>query len=200
MWPILGGPALNNGMRKFLMAIAPYTDLNDVVVLGSAILSPITGKDPINIDGTTASSDDIEAAKMGLLLPAISGSGAKKAIGAAEDAGGKYFRYIGKEEAEIIKKTGEIPNRKESGVLKDVFFSDKEYKTAGRAKTHLQLENKPSYKVEIDPKNLTDPTPFKKVNPSDHPIWGIGNGREATTKSPIIVDPNKVTPLKGGGY
>jgi RHS repeat-associated protein len=85
MWPILGGPALNNGMRKFLMSIAPYTDLNDVVVLGSSLLSPITGKDPINIDGTTASPEDVEAAKMGILLPAMSGSGAKRLMGEAEE-------------------------------------------------------------------------------------------------------------------
>jgi len=85
MWPILGGPSLNNGMRKFLMAIAPYSDLNDVVFLGSSLLSPITGKDPKNIDGTTASPEDVEAAKMGLLLPAMSGSGAKKTIDAAGD-------------------------------------------------------------------------------------------------------------------
>lgn len=77
-WPILGGPILNEGTKKFLTKIAPYTDLNDAVVLVSAILSPITGKNPINIDGTIATNDDIEAAKMGLLLPAISGSGAEK--------------------------------------------------------------------------------------------------------------------------
>ena len=83
---IVGGPALTNGMSKFLMAIAPYTDLNDVVVLGSAILSPITGKGAINIDGTPATDNDIEAAKMGLFLPVISGSGTNKILGKAEGA------------------------------------------------------------------------------------------------------------------
>jgi RHS repeat-associated protein len=67
------------------LKMATYTDLNDVVVLVSSLLSPITGKDPINIDGTTASPEDVEAAKMGLLLPAMSGSGVKKTIDAAED-------------------------------------------------------------------------------------------------------------------
>jgi RHS repeat-associated protein len=197
-WPILGGPILNEGTKKFLTKIAPYTDLNDAVVLVSAILSPITGKNPINIDGTIATNDDIEAAKMGLLLPAISGSGAKKAIGTVENTGKKYFRYVGKGEADIIKKTGEIPNTKSSGELKNIYFSDKEYKTSGRAKTHLQLENKPTHKVQIDPENVGDATPFKRVNPSDNPQWGIGGGREATTNKPIKVDPKKVSLLKGG--
>jgi len=67
------------------LKIATYTDLNDVVVLVSSLLSPITGKDPINIDGTTASPEDVEAAKMGLLLPAMSGSGAKRLMGEADE-------------------------------------------------------------------------------------------------------------------
>ncbi|MEA4937538.1 MAG: RHS repeat-associated core domain-containing protein, partial [Paludibacter sp.] len=55
---ILGGPALNEGM----ISILPYTDLNDVWVLGSAILSTFTDIQPQNIDGSPASGQDIEAA------------------------------------------------------------------------------------------------------------------------------------------
>ncbi|MCX6221336.1 MAG: RHS repeat-associated core domain-containing protein [Bacteroidia bacterium] len=91
------------------LKMATYTDLNDVVVLISSLLSPITGKGPINIDGTPASPNDVEAAEMGIFMPVISGSGAKKVIGAAE------------------------------GIIEDVSTATKINKNANKAEGHFML-------------------------------------------------------------
>jgi len=199
---ILGGPALNIGMGKVLATIINNSDLQDAYTLGSALFSPFTGNAPTRFEITTdnygvfngvnfypVSSDDIEAAKSGLLMPVVSGGTVNK----TEKA---YYRYVGEGEKNVIEKTGEIPNINTEGKLKDIFFTDKEYKTAGKAKTHNQLPSKPSYKVEINPKDVNGKTDFKKVNPSDNPQWGKGKGREATTKNSIKVYPNKITRLK----
>lgn len=118
---------------------------------------------------------------------------ANKAVNSNADT---YYRYVGEGEAKAIIKTGEIPNVDAKGNPKDIYMTDRNYKTAGKAKTHNQLPNKPSYKVEIDPKNVNGQTPFKRVDPADNPQWGVGGGRESTTPNPIKVDPKKITPLK----
>jgi hypothetical protein len=112
-------------------------------------------------------------------------------------AGGKYYRYVGEGEAQVIRKTGRIPNVDMAGNPKKIYFSNRSYRTAGRAKTHNQLPNKPTYRVEIDPSDVTDRTPFTRVNPSDNPQWGAGGGVEATTRYSIPVDPGRITRLKG---
>jgi YD repeat-containing protein len=109
---------------------------------------------------------------------------------------GTYYRYVGDKEAKTIKKTGKIPNIDEKGNPKNIYITDRKYETAGKAKSHNQLPNKPTHRVEIDPKNVSDQTPFKRIDPSDNPQWGVGKGRESTTPNPIKVDPKKVTPLK----
>lgn len=99
----------------------------------------------------------------------------------------------------VIRKTGKIPNVDRELNPKDVYFTDRLYKTAGRAKTHNQLPSKPVYRIEIDPSNVPNRTPFTKVNPSDNPQWGIGRGVEATTRDSISVDPSSLIRLKGAG-
>jgi len=59
------------------------------------------------------------------------------------------------------------------------------------------MRTKPTYKVEIDPANVPNRTPFTKVE--GKPKWGIGGGVEATTKDPIPVNPSKITKLKRSG-
>ncbi|HEB92382.1 MAG TPA: RHS repeat-associated core domain-containing protein, partial [Gammaproteobacteria bacterium] len=110
----------------------------------------------------------------------------------------KFYRYVGEGEAEVIRRTGKIPNVDAAGNLKDVYITNRLYKTAGRAKTHNQLPSKPLYRIEIDPANVPSRTPFTKVNPDDNPKWGIGGGIEATTKDAIPVDPAMLIKLKGG--
>ncbi len=100
-------------------------------------------------------------------------------------------------EKAVIDKTGKIPNVDAAGNPKNIYITDKNYKTAGRAKTHNQLPNKPSYKVEIDP-SVVGPTEFKKVNSWDNPDWGLGGGNEAIKTDPIPVDKSKITKLKVG--
>jgi hypothetical protein len=55
------------------------------------------------------------------------------------------------------------------------------------------------YRVEIEPDNVTNLTPFTRVNPLDNPKLGVGGGVEATTNEAIPVDPNTLTRLKGTG-
>jgi hypothetical protein len=104
-----------------------------------------------------------------------------------------YYRYVGKEEAEDIMKKGIITTEgKHEG---KIYFTDRYYKTAGRAKTHLQLPKKPSYRVKIDPKDVKHHTPFKKVY--EYKQYGKGGGTEATTTEPIKVNPKHIEKLKG---
>jgi len=77
---LLGGPTLNNGMKKLGALLLPLSDFNDLVVVGSAILSTFTNIKPINIDGSPADGRDIDAATKGLLLPVVSGSALRKPI------------------------------------------------------------------------------------------------------------------------
>ncbi len=109
-----------------------------------------------------------------------------------------FYRYIGEEEFHIIKRTGKIPNIDKSGNYKKIYYTNHNYKTAGRAKTHNQLRSKPKYRVEIDPSNVPDHKSFSWINPSDNPQWGIGGGVESTTSNSIIVDISNITLLKGG--
>ncbi len=109
-----------------------------------------------------------------------------------------YYRYVSKRETEIIRRTGEIPDVNPRGEPKDIYLTDRKYKTAGRAKTHLQLPYKPDYRVEIDPENVKNPTPLRRIQPTDNPQWGTGGGTESITKEPIEVDLNKIIRLKGG--
>ncbi|MES9964917.1 MAG: hypothetical protein ABW116_15415 [Candidatus Sedimenticola sp. 20ELBAFRAG] len=109
----------------------------------------------------------------------------------------KLYRYVGEGEAKAIRNSGEIPNVDRAGNPKDVYITNRQYETAGRAKTHNQLPSKPVYRVEIDPADVPNRTPFTKVNPGDNPQWGVGGGVEATTKDAIPVDPSTLTRLKG---
>lgn len=79
-----------------------------------------------------------------------------------------------------------------------VYYTNRKYVTAGRAKTHNQLPSKPKYRVEIDPANIPDHKAFTKINPEDNPQWGIGGGVESTTSNSIPVDISTITKLKGG--
>jgi hypothetical protein len=109
-----------------------------------------------------------------------------------------YYRYVSIHEAEIIRRTGEIPNINPRGEPKDIYITDRKYETAGRAKTHLQLPYKPAYRIEIQPDNVKDPTPMRKIEPADNPQWGNGGGTESITKAVIRVNPSQLVQLKGG--
>lgn len=109
----------------------------------------------------------------------------------------KYYRYVNEDEANKIKKTGKIPNKTIEDKQKKVYITDKKYETSGRAKTHLQLPQKPSYRVEIDPKKVKNKTNLRKINSDENPQWGKGGGTEATTNEAIEVDTSKIKKLKG---
>jgi len=123
----------------------------------------------------------------------------KSADDAATGASKKYYRYLDEGEANVIRNTGEIPNTNKYGDPKDIFITDRRYETAGGAKTYNQLPTKPEYRIEIDPENVTNRTPFTKVEPTHHPEWGKGGGVEAITKDPIPVNPDDLVRLKGAG-
>lgn len=111
--------------------------------------------------------------------------------------GDKLYRYMSETEAQIARKTGSIPNTNAAGAPKNIYITDRLYTTAGRAKTHLQLPEKPVYGVEIDPKNVTGLSKVTRVEPTANPKWGAGGGTEATTPNSIPIDPSKITRLKG---
>jgi RHS repeat-associated protein len=140
-----------------------------------------------------------EASKFAFAITSFAGTlAARTNIMAANKAQKqKYYRYVGEGEAEVIRRTGKIPNVDKYGNPKDVYFTNRLYKTAGRAKIHNQLPNKPVYRIEIDPANVPNRTPFTKINPTDNPQWGIGGGVEASTKDSIIVDIYTLIILKG---
>jgi RHS repeat-associated protein len=106
--PGFGPTFISVANLNIFLKIATYTDVNDLVVLGSSLLSPITGTGPINADGTPATSDDVQAAEMGLFIPLASGSGAKKAINAAEDI---------VEDASTVSKINKNANNAESNFM-----------------------------------------------------------------------------------
>jgi len=116
---------------------------------------------------------------------------------ATNKASGRFYRYVGEGEAAAIRRSGEIPNVDRLGNSKDVYFTDRLYQTAGRAKTYNQLRSKPTYRIEIDPANVSNRSPFTRVNPGDNPQWGVGGGVEATTRNAIPVDPSTLTRLRG---
>jgi RHS repeat-associated protein len=68
--------------------VLTFTDLNDIAVVGSAIVTTFTGGEARHIDGTIATSEDIDMAKNGLFLPAVSGSAFKKVGDAVDKATG----------------------------------------------------------------------------------------------------------------
>jgi len=109
----------------------------------------------------------------------------------------RLYRYVSEGEAEVIRRTGKIPNVDRSGNPKDVFLTPRRYQTAGRAKTHNQLPERPSYRVEVDPQEVPNRTPIRRVEPSDNPQWGRGGGLETTTPDEIRVDPDTLVKLKG---
>jgi hypothetical protein len=83
---------------------------------------------------------------------------------ATNKASGRFYRYVGEGEAAAIRRSGEIPNVDRLGNSKDVYFTDRLYQTAGRAKTYNQLPSKPAYRIEIDPANVSNRSPFTRVN------------------------------------
>jgi hypothetical protein len=185
-WPYIAGigTAIGTGLKAeaiqiaapLLVGIGYRLNIPSMVNAGSSLISRLP-----NVTGQTITA--ISGAK---------GSGGKEGQNAE-----KLYRYVGEGEAVAIKRSGKIPNVDRKGSLKDVYITDKDYKTAGKAKTHLQLPEKPAYKVVIDPKNVSNSTPLKKINPTDNPQWGKGGGRQSITKEPIPIDPLKIEKLKG---
>lgn len=112
--------------------------------------------------------------------------------------GDTFYRYVGEKEAEYIRRNGVVPNVNAEGESKLIYFTNRKYETAGRAKTYNQLPRKPKYGVVIDSSNVPNRTPFSRINPDANPQWGLGGGVEATTPDPIPVDALLIFILKGG--
>ena len=148
------------------------------------------------VPGIGQAAAGAKLAGVGIGLARI-GRGTDSLGSAANKTSAKFYRYVGEGEAAAIRRSGEIPNFDRFGTSKDVYFTDRIYQTAGRAKTYNQLPNKPTHRIEIDPANVPSRSPFTRVNPGDNPQWGVGGGVEATTRNPIPVDPSTLTRLRG---
>jgi len=59
------------------------------------------------------------------------------------------YRYVGKAEANVIKKTGEIPKVDAAGKPKTVFFTNERYTNAADAQKALSLPSTPEFRVEF---------------------------------------------------
>src|SRR5262249_8546370 len=110
---------------------------------------------------------------------------------------GKLYRYVGEQEADVIRRTGKIPNVDRFGKPNDIHLSRREYQTAGRAKPHNQLPVKPSHRVEVASAAVPKRSPASRVEPSANPQWGRGGGVETTTSDAIAVDRSTLVKLKG---
>jgi hypothetical protein len=129
--------------------------------------------------------------------PASAAAGSASSANAksqSKTANGKpsLYRYIGESEKKAIDKTGKIPNTDATGKKKSTFLTGKQYQTSGQAKRQLGLKEKPTYRVEIDPKNVKNRTDMQRVDKdSKH------GPSQATTSKPIPVDKEKIVRLKG---
>ncbi len=198
---------MHKEFESTMLGLSPLSPLQSI--LNMYIKKDFITGDPLSKGGYIAASTDIlftvigSMGKIGKIEKGIDAINDIAKMDRIIDAGKhisketKLYRYVGEKEADIIRKTGEIPNVNAENKLKDIFITDKDYLTAGRAKIHLQLPDKPVYKVEINPNNVTDMTPIEKIKPTDNPQWGIGRGTQATTKYSIPVDKEKITKLKG---
>ena len=104
---------------------------------------------------------------------------------------------MGEGEATVVRRTGKIPNVDRAGRPKKVYLSSRRYDTAGRAKTHLQLPEKPAYRVKVDPKKVAGGSPLSKVEAGHNPHWAKGGGTEMVTDHEVPVDLGTLTRLKG---
>jgi RHS repeat-associated protein len=150
--PGIGPTFISVSNLPTFLKMATYTDINDLVVLVSSLLTPLTGKGPINADRTSATPDDVEAAKMGLLLPAMSGSGAKEALNAAEETVEKITIKI-EDASKIDRKILDAPSKPGDA---PTFKSD-------------------GTKVEIHHEGQNPNGPFKEMHKTDH--RGRGNDK-----------------------
>ena len=119
-----GLKALGDKVADKVVGILNYTDLQDLFVLGSAIVSVFTGNEPqqfdagykdgkITIETKPATGEDIEAAKNGLLLFGVSGSSVNKASNAVGNAASDAMRagrkvVAGAEAAKLAKDTDKM--------------------------------------------------------------------------------------------
>ncbi|MDR1544787.1 MAG: hypothetical protein LBS50_10370 [Prevotellaceae bacterium] len=120
---IIGGPALNRATTKVAAKIAEWSDIQDLYVVGSAIVGFFTGKPAqtfsvnvnpkgvINVTSQPATSDEFEASYRGLFMPAVSGSAVNKAD--------KAFRKVlsGTEASKAAKNTNKMLDKDLNKVL-----------------------------------------------------------------------------------
>jgi hypothetical protein len=115
---------------------------------------------------------------------------AGEAFVATEEGAGAIIssgtRYVGADEAQLIKETGMVPNTNAAGVPKTIFFYTPEdpLTSASAAQEAYQLSSTPTHVVELDPSRI--------VNTYGGNVEG-GSGIELTTKQPIPA--LRVTPL-----
>ncbi|MEO6812223.1 MAG: hypothetical protein ABI353_24205 [Isosphaeraceae bacterium] len=88
-----------------------------------------------------------------------------------------------------------ISNIDLSGKPKRIYLTNRLYRTAARAKSHLQLPSEPVYRIEVDSLDVPMLSPLVRIDPGDNPQWGLGKGTEFQSPGPIRVDARLLTPL-----
>ncbi|TKC05249.1 DUF6443 domain-containing protein [Pedobacter frigoris] len=87
------GADISEGFKKLPGLYLSFTDVNDATVLATTLTR---GSKAINIDGSRATAVDKTAAGLGILLPVISGSTAKKLL-----------KYVGEKVADVVTHVGQ---------------------------------------------------------------------------------------------
>jgi RHS repeat-associated protein len=98
-----------------------------------------------NTMDTTPAIDPID-----LLSGGIAGLVRSSIRGVAAETAATGFRYVGKAEAQIIRKTGQIPMVDRFGAPKNVFYTNESFTSAAEAQRALSLPSTPAFRVEFN--------------------------------------------------
>jgi RHS repeat-associated protein len=108
-----------------------------------------------------------------------------------DDAQKTVTRYMGKEEADTAKNTGEIPNKGVDGKERPTHVTtDKPTDSASEAKQKYELPSDPTHRATVPSDRVKDlgPTPDQRPTTS-------GGGTQHATNKPIPVKPEEIVPL-----
>ena len=156
-----------------------YTDFQDLFTLGSAIVSVFTGSEPKKfhvslVDGKIqfktipASGEDVDAAKMGLLIPVASGSSVRK-VDNVFDAMKARRVVSGSEAAKLAKNTDRMLDKDLNKILGEGWHSKGSTAKKNYVKTYekeLRGNTNPDFYID---KNNGDI--FLKSTQSGNPVW-----------------------------
>jgi hypothetical protein len=155
------------------VSIGTVADFTPVVGDAKGIAEAVMNPTPINVT----------AAGVGM-IPGI-GDAAGKVL---KQAGDTVTRYMGRAEAEIAKRTGQIPNVGQDGVARSTHVTtDAPVNSAAQAQQQYELGSAPTHRATVPADRINDlgPTPDGRPTTS-------GGGSQNATNQPIPVRPCEI--------